>query len=167
MTSQISILIQSKITFDRKRVKTMEISKQKRIVVFFCNLFFIVCCLSSSNAAEPTKVVVVPLDSSSTANLAERFVNVETSHTWDCPPTSTSLSFNAECPANCVAIGGACTAKNVADSTDVNVTGGNFIKTNWQLSKYNAYQCWMYALSCNDPADPPIGYAQVICYCNQ
>jgi len=145
----------------------MKISTLKRIGrFFFCNLFFIICGLSSSNAADQNKVVVVPLFSSSPTNLVERFVNVETSYTWDCPPTAMSLSFNAECPTSCIAIGGACSAKGVADSTDVNVTGGNFIKTAGQLSKYNAYQCWMYALSCSDPEDPPVGYAQVICFCN-
>ena len=140
-------------------------STRKKIGIFFFSyLFFILCGLSSSHAAEKAKVVVVPLFDSST-NTAN-FVNVENSYTWNCPPTPMSLSFYAECPANCIAVGGGCSAKTVGDATDVNVTGGNFIKTDAQLSKYNAYQCWMYVLSCSDPGDPPVGYAQVTCYCN-
>ncbi len=146
----------------------MNISTLKRIGrFFFYTLIFIIFGLSISNAADQNKVVVVPLFSSSQTNLVERFVNVETSYTWDCPPTVNSLSFNAECPTGCIAIGGACSAKKVADSTDVTVTGANFIKTDEQLSKYDGYQCWMYALFCSDQADPPVGYVQVICYCNK
>ena len=127
---------------------------------------FLVCILSPGINLARDKVVVVPLvESQNEVNLVDRFFNSEASYTWNCPPAPNSLSFSAECPEKCIAVGGACSAKQVADWTDVVVTGGNFIKTSEDLPKYNAYECYMMALSCMDPGNPPVGYAQAVCYC--
>ena len=47
------------------------------------------------------------------------------------------------CISLCVVIGGGCSAKNVVDNTDVNISGANFTETNIQLSQYDDYQCWV------------------------
>ncbi len=116
-----------------------------------------------SRYAAADKVVVIPLDSSNQGT----FINVENSYTWSCPPAPNSLPIRSECQSGCIAVGGGCSAKTVGDSTDVLVTGGNYIKTNGPTSLYNAYECWMMVPSCfvNDSSDPPKGYSQVVCYC--
>ncbi|MCL7488431.1 MAG: hypothetical protein M8357_09695 [Desulfobulbaceae bacterium] len=136
-----------------------------RCLILFVAVF--VFSFSTSVAEAQNKVVVVPLGGASTlSNSTANIVNVETSYVWSCPPSSNSLSVIATCPQDCVATGGGCSAKDVADNTDVQVTGANFLIKTPQLSQYNAYQCWMLALSCMDPDAPPIGYAQVVCICN-
>ena len=114
-------------------------------------------------AVAADKVVVIPLNS----NNHGTFVNVENSYTWSCPPAQNSLAIHSECPVGCIAVGGSCSAKTVADATDVQVTGGDYIKTNGTTLLYNAYECWMMVSSCltNDSGNPPIGYAQVVCSC--
>lgn len=127
---------------------------------FVMQLAMFISCLATSQAADQNKVVVIPLESSGTST----FVNVEVVNTWECPLSYISTGFSAICPANCIAVGGGCSAKSVSDATDVQVTGGNFIKTQPQQPLYNAYECYMAATGC-DPSDPPIGYAQVVCSC--
>lgn len=136
----------------------------KKIIVFCWRIslaFFVFATAPSAIAAD--RVAVIPLSSGATT--ASNFVTVEKTFTWTCPPAVNSLAFQAECPTNCLAIGGGCSAKEVEDISDINVSGGNFNKTDTQLSHYNAYQCWMLVSSCSDPGDPPVGYAQVSCFC--
>jgi len=137
------------------------------LTMALCFLFFIICGLTSATVIAQTKVVVVPLlGSDNEVNFVDQFVNVETSYTWNCPPDPESYALSVECPVNCIAVGGACSSKTGGEVSGVAVTGENFIKTSAGLSKYNAYVCYMQVQSCRDPEDSPIGYAQVVCYCN-